>query len=296
MSAVAAAENATFEQSDIGEVSTETLSVSSEGIQEIEAVEEESSVNDAEDQLHASNEDDELTANGGTFADLQSEIDRTVNGGTIYLNGKTYYATENKPIKINKTLTIIGDSSLNEDDCAVLEARGLSKILSINGNIGNEITVTLKSIIFQNGNSKSSNNYGGAISSSANLYVHNCHFLNNSASYGGAISSAGSVSYDPSYNGYYYGYMYYCESYWTNDYSNYTNYYRTKYGKYPEEVLYPDYTLEFINCTFEKNKATSNYGGAMYISQGPGYGMGYENYLLIKNCTFEKNTAYNGSI
>ena len=102
MSAVAAAENATFEQSDIiEEVSDETLSAPSDEVQEMKSVEEESSVNVAEDDkeiLQASEKDQLTESNFGTFSEIQTKINNAKSGDTIYLNGKTYISDNKRTI------------------------------------------------------------------------------------------------------------------------------------------------------------------------------------------------------
>ena len=104
ISAVAAAENDTFEQSDMGEVSTETLSAPSGEVQEIEAVEDQSLVSSAEDKkefLQFNNDTILNSGTYGTFEEVQSQIDGATEGSTIYLDGGVYIGT-GKDITIKK--------------------------------------------------------------------------------------------------------------------------------------------------------------------------------------------------
>ena len=141
VSAVAAQEDMTFEQSDIDEI----LTVSSEDIQEIKYFEDGISVNGAEnnDKLLKTNDNNQLTDGEGSFSDIRSKINNADNDSTIYLDGKTYLGDGNN-IEIKKSLTIIGGSESDSDEYATLDARGLSSIIQTY----NGCNIVLKSIIF----------------------------------------------------------------------------------------------------------------------------------------------------
>ncbi len=270
ISAVAAAENDTFEQSDMGEVSTETLSAPSGEVQEIEAVEDQSLVSSAEDKkefLQFNNDTILNSGTYGTFEEVQSQIDGATEGSTIYLDGGVYIGT-GKDITIKKNITIIGGSSSNPEEYATLNARGLSKILSTNSPaLGKNVTITLKSIIFINGN----NSRGvGAVDASSNMNIIDCQFINN-IGHTGAFEADGSKSF---YSGYY------------DSPSDEEEFYKI-HGMYPDEYYSEDYTYNFINCTFKDNHA-DYYGGALRIF----YHMRDNNPVgIFNNCWFINNSA-----
>lgn len=198
-------ENMTFEQSDIiDEVSTETLSISSEN-QEIEAVEEDSSVNGAEDKFLHSTDDNQLnTGNEGSFSDIRNMINNAISGQTIFLDGKTYIG-DKKDIDIHyKNLTIVGGSKLNDGKYATLDAKGLSGILDIKSGFYNNCTIVLDSIIFTNANYH-------AVRANSNLEIKNCYFTNNAGNYSGAA-----LSYDGDDEVYSDSYYDGDEDYWRN--------------------------------------------------------------------------------
>ena len=197
ISAVAAAENATFEQSDMGEVSTETLNVPSDENQEIKAVDGESSVSSAEDEdFEMSDENDILEAsNIGFFSDIQKKVDSAKDGDTIYLEGKTYVYDTTRPISFyGKNLRFVGGSSLNDGKYATLDALDSNSILNIYYTSGYSGPVILDSIIF-------CNSKNGAISANYGLIIKNCYFINNS----GDRSALDFIDSDYDYG---YGYIY----------------------------------------------------------------------------------------
>ena len=304
VSAVVAAENMTFEQGNMEDVSRETLSVSSDDIQKIGAVEDESSVNAAEDgkePMQIRDDNNQLTADEPkNFTVINRAIENASNGDTIYLNGSTYVANKTNINFEFKNLTIVGGSSLNDGKYAILDANGLSSILSISRNYyygyydyyyGSEhgmknYTVTLDSIIFCNSS-------GTAIEASCNLNIKNCYFINNN---GRAIDFRDCLAFE-SYD-YYGGGIYYSQdtynlnvidSYFINNTAGWGSiidisesdkvnwYYVISHKQYGKKT--------FRNCVFENN--TASYGGAIRL----GYGGN------IQNCTFISNSAkYGGAI
>ena len=289
ISAVAAQENMTFEQSNTGEVSEETLSVPSEENQEVSAVEDDSSVNDAEDQnenLQVSFEDQLTESSFGTFSEIQTQINNAKSGDTIYLDGKTYISDNKRTINIyNKNLKIVGGTQSNPNLYATFDALDLSSIFYIYGGYGrnDKFSVVFDSIKF-------TNSKNGAIDAKCNLNITNCYFINNTG------SSSALDFHDSNFEDYYY-YDYY---YYYDDFSTYNlnvvdsyfiNSITTTYGGaidiresnkidylyYDVQNGYGNKTLK--NCIFENN--SGSYGGAIYI----GYGAN------IQNCTFISNSA-----
>lgn len=289
LSAVAAVqEDITFEQSDTGEVSTETISASPDDNQEINSVEDESSVNAAGDQnekLKASEDEKLADTSFGTFSEIQTKINNAKNGDTIYLDGKTYVNDNKRQISFyDKNLTIIGGTEQNPKLIATLDALDLSSILYIYTNNyysskKYEYTLYLDSIIFCN--SKNS-----AVNAKCNLYVDNCYFINNTAT---NYEDSALIFKDNNLDDYYYDYWYgdveiynltVTNSYFINNRqtssSSYgaavntgeINYYSYKYG-----------TKRFKNCVFKDNSAYS--GGAVYARYG----------TMLEECTFINNTA-----
>ena len=299
VSAVAAQEDMTFEQSDIDNVYDETLTVSSDDTQEIKAVEDDNSADNAEDndELLGSSDDNQLAAGEGTFSEVRNKIEQAGNGSTIYLDGKTYLGDGNK-IEIKKDITIIGGTESNPEQYATLDARKLSSIIQTY----NRTNIVLKYIKFINGKSTSS---GAAINAQSNLTIDNCQFINNSAQDGGALHLVGHIYHvirhnDPTWKSYNETY-YYDE--WYHEYEVY-NYYEPEWGYsyyYPygssyETYYYDDYSSDLYigetfkysisNCYFAGNNATRN-GGAI--------NMAYGNITpTIINCIFENNVAKDG--
>ena len=315
ISAVAAQENMTFEQSNTGEVSEETLSVPSEETQEVSAVEDDSSVNDAEDKLQTVDEN-QLSAGERTFEDLKAIIDNAKSGDTIYLNGSTF--TANKYIYINaynKDLRIIGGSKDNPNLLATFNSNKTTSRIYFSGSSSSIILSSIKFCNFRstafstysnldisncifNENSDSisisnnanitncnfSSNSGTSISaSSGNINVFNCLFTLNSrnsisASYAN-VNIDNSVFKDNKASA-----LYFQDS----DYPHYEEW----GGYYPYDMEV--YNLKVTNAQFINN--TGSYGAGdistsylvdyYYYESGPKYGN-----KTFENCLFENNTA-----
>ncbi|WP_458453251.1 hypothetical protein [Methanobrevibacter sp.] len=254
MSAVAAAENATFEQSNImEEVSTETLSVSPDEIQELNTVEDESLVNNAED--------NEILTDGetGTFSDIQSMINNAVDGETIYLDGKTYTPDNSQPISIDdnyyRELIIRGGSSDDPEKYATIDARKITSIFLLR----NIRSISFYSINFYNGLTYDD---GGAfhIDHCENMNFTNCNFINNTAHQGGAIYARGNeLKFEN------------CKFI--------NNHAITGYGG----SAYLDSVSTFKNSEFTDNSATLD-GGSLHLIQDS----------VIENCNFINNMASSG--
>ena len=143
--------------------------------------------------------------NCGTFAELQSLINATSNGGTVILNKDYKNAGSENSIKISKPLNIIGNGHIIDADnkSSIFEVTGtggnncvISDVYFINGqtDAGGAIHCGLSAHIIRNCvfNNNVANRNGGAIFSSDNYNlstkIENCLFNNNSAGQdGGAI-------------------------------------------------------------------------------------------------------------
>ena len=183
VTAVAAQENISFDQSELNAISNDLdIENSQEGSNTLCEVENQ--------QLKNSND--------GTFSDIQNMIDNADEGSTIFLNGKTYNGSSS--INVNKQITIIGGTE-GADDYATLDGQGRINIMNITKN-----NVVIRGIKFINGYAPQYRSYvgnvegivevptdGGAISiSGLNCRVIDCNFLNNNATgNGGAISISG---------------------------------------------------------------------------------------------------------
>uniref|UniRef100_UPI0025E9E8A0 right-handed parallel beta-helix repeat-containing protein n=1 Tax=uncultured Methanobrevibacter sp. TaxID=253161 RepID=UPI0025E9E8A0 len=125
--------------------------------------------------LSASNEDDELSADSGTFSDLEKDL----KGSYVTLN-KDYVATENKMVQIStNSMTIDGQGHY-------IDGGMVSRILYIKSGS----TVTLKNINFINGFHNFDNvQYGAAITvaSGAKVIMENCTVSNCVGSYGAVV-------------------------------------------------------------------------------------------------------------
>ena len=290
---VTAADDMTFEQSNIEDVSLETLSVSLDDNQGTESVEEKSlDKNENQDVLQA-DDNDQLTAGEGTFSEIRTKIDNATNGSTIYLDAKTYNGDGNF-IAIDKNITIIGGTSFNPNQYATLDAKGLSSII----NASNGTNVVLKYIKFVNG--KNLNGNGAAINARTNLTIENCQFINNTAQNGGAINFIGHMYHiirhdDPRMDDYHKIYKY---DKWFHDEIQYGYYYEYSptspynhmiyyYGDYSRDLyIRENFKLDVNNCYFENNNA-SKLGGAIKNN----FGTISSNIL---NCIFKDNVAVDG--
>jgi len=282
-SAIAASEDITFDQSDINGVSIETndnLAVSQEDDENLKSVDD--SI-DFEDEKLSLNDEEVLSENhtveGDTFNDIQNKINSANEGDTIFLGGKNY--TGNQSIFLTKNnLTIIGGSSLDDDAISTLDAKGLVRIMKIEGN-----NVVIKGIKFINGNSL---NGGAILWNAANGSVINCEFHNNTANgdktNGGAIFSKG------------------------NNFSISNSLFNNNSATYVGGAVYSGAPIKIDSCTFTSNNAwahgavtlqnTSSVTNSHFINNYAYYqDMGalsvQENAVnsTVENCTFTNNTS-----
>ena len=205
ISAVAAQEDMTFDQSEIQSVESETdLGISPEDTQTIsgEIDEDTTPIGEVENQKLGE------TVSGDNFTSIQDAINSASSGSTIFLDGKTYKATST--IDVDKDgITIIGGSSADDDAVATLDGEGRIQIMKVTASnvvikgikfINAEVSGTGGAILWSaaNGVLKDStfiNNHatknGGAIYwDNVNASVEKCHFENNTASGDGAATAA----------------------------------------------------------------------------------------------------------
>ena len=156
LGAVAASEDIAFEQS----MNEEDVEASNQNIKEINM-----KISSKENEALNS----PLNVNGTTFDNISKTISDAHEGDTIFLDGKTYTGN-GSAIFINKNITLIGGSDLNDTKYATLDAKFLSNIIVASS------PVTIKGIIFINGNST----MGGAINADGDfITIENCTFKNN---------------------------------------------------------------------------------------------------------------------
>lgn len=145
-------------------------------------------IEQANDDIIESTQENVLGEDDGTFTALQKLIEESDKDSTITLD-KDYAYDEGfstRGIVVDKNLTIEGNGH-------TLDGLSKSRIFLIMGKIINPYTVTLKNIKFKNGHTEL---YGGAIFNFGNAVVDNCEFSNNYAKYcGGAIGSIGLLEY-----------------------------------------------------------------------------------------------------
>ncbi|MCF0225902.1 MAG: hypothetical protein HUK28_01010, partial [Methanobrevibacter sp.] len=183
-------------------------------------------------------------ADSGTFQDLQDKI----SGASRILElDKNYTNTDNYSqagIVINEDITIDGKGH-------TIDPQGKSRVFKIDFGV----SVTLKNIIFINGNS-TSNDDGGAIYSEGVLNVENCLFKNTISKYnGGAIYGYGSKV--------------------TAINSTFINTKSTFGG-----AIYTFIKVDVTNSTFINT--TSSFGGAIY---------NWRNKCTVTNSTFNNTTS-----
>lgn len=117
-----------------------------------------------------------------TFDVIQTAVDEANESDVILLEGN--YCGLANPITVEKPVTIEGAAN-----GALLDGQSKSQIFQINSQ-----NVTLKNLVFTNGNPKtlSGQDFGGAVQISAdNVKIINCSFIKNTARYGGAVYSTG---------------------------------------------------------------------------------------------------------
>lgn len=231
-----------------------------------------------------STQDNVLSADSGTFSELQKEIILARNGSTITLD-KDYVYDEGFSklgIRINKDLTIDGNGH-------TIDGANQARIFLIELGLVKNHKATLQNIKFTNAKSDL---YGGAIFNYADLTVKDCTFTNNYAKYaGGAISSIGHLNcinskFTSNVAGGDGGAIF-CLSFKLHlDLVNLLND-TVMDGNFNYLENFTSYlTLKFANdtiskCVFTKNVANGRGGGAIYAFGN----------IVIKSSTFTSNKA-----
>ena len=200
----------------------------------------------------ATDTQDVLTANSGSFTQLDSLIQNTPVNGTIKLvNNYTYSSGDNvNGIVISKGITIDGDGH-------TIDGANTASIFSITNNAH----VTLKNIIFSN--ARGTNGSAVTLTSRENVEIINATFINNSALNGGAI---------------------YIDSADTSSITSSSSIMSSKFIDNSAEnggAIYVSGTLTSISSSsFIGNKATND-GGSMYFDVAHTLMIAYSNMNLL---------------
>ena len=125
-----------------------------------------------------SSENQDLLSSDDSFTDLQDEINTKDN--VILDRNYTFNDTKDQTITINKNITIDGNGH-------AIDANGKSNIFYVNAT-----SVTLKNLIFINGNSTS----GGAIlfNNTQTAILENCKFINTESANGAIHFTGGDLT------------------------------------------------------------------------------------------------------
>ena len=279
---VSAADDMTFEQSNTNKITTNDPDINPDYNYDKLTTKETKNENNV----------DKLSTSGGNqllkndhhdnFTNIQNKINSANPGDTIFLDGKTYIGLGTE-LTITKQLTIVGGSNLTDTKYATLDAKGLSRILTVSAS-----NITLKGIKFINGNSASAGalyvtgndfnisnsifsnnyadiNYGAMFIDGTNSTLRNCIFENNHAYTVGALHIA-----------------------WTAadcDMSGLRFINNTAYG-HVGAISFNAANSTLNNITFENNHANI-FTGALSITE---FAVGIE----VSGLRFINNTANNG--
>ena len=304
VSTVSAADNAT---SDVVSVEETTVDIVKETADEVVSVENDNQTED----LGATQQEDVLQIDDGTFTALQNKINNATPGSTITLENDYYYneGFSTDGIIITKNLTINGNGH-------IINGLSKSRIFSLSYDTvkygsSDDFTLTLNKINFLNGYSTGD---GGAIKSvsgvkygvkltnsywySWDLDITDCIFnnnmaagLNGSTGMGGAIDTRGKLTIKDStfsnneaknYGGAIYSGTY--DFYGNMECYNciFTNNKVKGYGGGGALNIYGD--ADFNGCSFTSNEVSSDSGGAVYTSGD----------IEINRSTFRDNKAESG--
>ncbi|MBQ2832003.1 Ig-like domain repeat protein, partial [Methanobrevibacter sp.] len=211
---------------------------------------------------------DKLSADEGSFKDLQDLINGAEEGSTIYLD-KDYAYKDTTTVEFSKSITIVGNGHY-------LDGQGKDRIFDIE--LGKQKHVFLNNITFKNGDVTWTS--GGAIrcvserGNEATLDIVDCTFDNNHADDGGAI---------------------YAEYVRTNILNcRFTNNAADDHGG---AIEFDVRESTIRNCYFENNKA-KDYGGAIYFTEHDGDPWElYSRSNVVRDSTFISNQGdYGGAI
>ena len=213
-------------------------------------------------------DEDTLSADEGSFRDLQDLINGAEEGSTIYLD-KDYAFKNTATVEFSKSITIDGRGHY-------LDGKGKDRIFDIE--LGKQKHVFLNNITFKNGDVTWTS--GGAIrcvseqGNEASLDIVDCTFDNNHADDGGAI---------------------YAEYVRTNILNcRFTNNSADDHGG---AIEFDVRESTIRNCHFEDNKA-KDYGGAIYFTEHDGDPRErYSRSNVVRDSTFISNQGdYGGAI
>ena len=223
--------------------------------------------------INSSNNNEVLkAANDGSFADLNTKI----NGGssTNIVLDRDY--TYNSNDKIKDGIAISKNNIVIDGKGHKIDAKGKTRIFNITGT-----TVTLKNIIFTNGN----HNIGGAVRGYGdNLRIINCTFTDNTAqTWGGAV-----FSYPDSYTAI-------VNSTFKNNKAKYGGAVSTyNYVGYSNGNTYYGNRHDVINCTFDSNTASDEGGALSIMGQLETTARPNNDVVNIRSCSFTNNNAPKG--
>jgi len=242
---------------------------------------------DENNSILAAADEDTLSADEGSFRDLQDLIGGAEEGSTIYLD-KDYAFKDTATVEFSKSITIDGKGHY-------LDGQRKDRIFDIE--LAKDKRVVLKNITFKNGDVSWTS--GGAIrcigiqDNEGSIYITNCTFDNNHADDAGAI------------------YVEFIGAYIEN--CRFTNNAADDHGG---AIVYYSRGSYITDSYFENNRA-DDYGGAIYFMECDGFpkdqyvrdnkvltstfisnngnygGAIYSNarHEIIRSCTFYKNNA-----
>ena len=258
----------------------------------------------------------------GTFDQVQSAINATTEGSTVYLNGTTYRGDGSEIAISTSNIVICGGFEGNKSMISTLDAQGKSGIFKVNSGVNN---LTFIGINFINGISTDS---GGAIyfsSTSDNNSWVNCTFINNNAEVAAGAIYLCSGSNNSWVNSIFNNNTAYSGgaicldsvSYNNNNYNSWVNcFFINNTSNNGGAICFYSYSASidnsWVNCSFINNNAVWNggaiffypesinnswvnsifinnnaeYGGAIYLDKCSGNNVTY--------CIFDNNTALNG--
>jgi len=264
VSAVAAAEDISFDKSDTKNTNKNLLSTD-DGKENLKT--NDKTLND--ETLGAQTDDNKLGDAQYTYSDLRNQIG---NGRDITLNKGTYTYTpsDGRTIIISNSCTIDGNGS-------VIDMAGLEQAFFVNAN-----SVTIKNLTIKNANNYA---HGGAIYFQNTGTVTNCNFINNTGEiFGGAIyfQNTGTVTNCNFINNTakIFGGAIYFQSTGTVTNCNFINNTASMDGG----AIFFQSTGTVTNCNFNGNTASMDGGAILFNKNG-----------AVTNCNFTKNSASKGS-
>ena len=307
---------ATAAASDVNDTDTIGEVTEEPAIESVDVLKSTDTQIDENNSILAATDNDKLSAEYGSFKDLQDLINGAGEGATLYLD-KNYYYDNTNTIEISKNITIDGRGHF-------LDGETKDRIFDME--LAKDKRVVLKNITFKNGDvtwtSGGAIRCVGIIDNQASLFITDCEFYSNHADDGGAI-------YVEHINAYIQNSRFISNA--ADDHGGAIQFFTrdsTITGCYFENNRAKDYggSIHFIGVngdsryiyekrnritlsTFRNNQA--DYGGALYINGldnvvlscsfyknhadtdgGAIYGFTYgDGFDLIEDCVFEENSA-----